>query len=447
MAKELTVWLHNVAVGTLFLQAGRLAFQYSADALAQADIPALSCSLPKRAEPYDDHQCRPFFGGLLPEGRLRNLLARQAQLSSQNEFGLLAAVGGECAGAVTLTAPLASPAPPPRQTDVRWLDDDELARVLEVLPRRPMLIGMEGLRLSLAGAQDKLPVVVQGNRIGLPVNGGLSTHIMKPAIAEVEDSVTNEAFCLALTRAAGIPTAKAHIHETASTRVLLVERYDRAHAADGTISRIHQEDFCQALGVVSENKYQAEGGPSFDQCFDLLRRSTRPSAPHVARLLDHALLNALIGNHDAHGKNFSLLYAGRHPVLAPAYDVLSTSIYPALTPKMAMKIGGKYKFSEIREEHWERFSESCGLGPAMAKKRLRELANTLPAIAKKVAAQDPAFSGNPVVGRILDVIEHRTALTLRNIQSARQVLLDGIQQMDDAAARSHSRPKGKPGLR
>ena len=113
------------------------------------------------------------------------------------------------------------------------------------------------------------------------------------------------------------------------------------------IRRLHQEDFCQALGIAPEYKYQNEGGPDLAQCFALLRKATRPSAPQILHLLDYIVFNVLIGNHDAHAKNFSLLYVGEIPILAPFYDTLSTAVYPTLTPKMAMKIGSKYKFSEV----------------------------------------------------------------------------------------------------
>ena len=145
-------------------------------------------------------------------------------------------------------------------------------------------------------------------------------------------------------------------------------------------------------------KYQNEGGPDLAQCFDLVRRATRPSAPHVLRLLDYVIFNALIGNHDAHAKNFSLLYSGKTPVLAPFYDTLSTAVYPTLTPKMAMKIGSKYKFSEVQARHWEQFAEDVGLARAQARKRILELAKLLPPAARKLqAAPGRGFAGNAVV--------------------------------------------------
>lgn len=443
MAHELNVFLHAKCVGTLSLVSGRLSFQYSPQALAAPAFVPLSQSLPGQPEPFDDHQSRPFFAGLLPEGRMRQLIAKQAQVSSQNEYGLLEFVGGECAGAVSLSIGDL----PQHKADagsVQWLSDAELAAVIDELPKRPMLAGKEGLRLSLAGAQDKLPVVYDGSRIGLPMHGSPSTHILKPPIREVEDSVTNEAFCLSLAKGMKLPAAEATIIRADHQSALLVERYDRHTDTDGQVRRIHQEDFCQALGVVSELKYQNEGGPGFAQCFDMLRSSSRPSAPHVLNLLDYAVFNALVGNHDAHGKNFSLLYRGDKPVLAPLYDVVSTAIYPELTNKMAMKLGGKYKFTEVMERHWDRFSDDNDLGKAQVRKRVRELATHLPNVARQLASSAPQFAGNPIVDRILNVIEHRAALTLERLPTNAQRLADGIRSYQESQQAPSKSSKNAP---
>lgn len=152
------------------------------------------------------------------------------------------------------------------------------------------------------------------------------------------------------------------------------------------------------------------------QCFDLGRRATRPSAPQVLRLFDYVIFNALIGNHDAHAKNFSLLYSGRAPVLAPLYDTLSTAVYPTLTPKMAMKIGSKYKFSEVEARHWEQFAEGTGLAKAQARRRILELVSSLPRAARALQSDRAhGFAGNGVVERIVALIEQRCALTLRKL--------------------------------
>ena len=416
MAHELEVWLFNERVGTLALMDGRLTFRYAAGWLKQPNAIALSCSLPLQDEPFDDRTARPFFAGLLPEGRMRHLITQQFHVSAQNDFALLDRIGGECAGAVTFAASGLLLPSSVAGAGVQWLSDEEVIAILDELPHRPMLAGRDGLRLSLAGAQDKLPVVVDGNRIGLPCNGTPSSHILKPAIPAVEDSVVNEGFCMALASAMQLKPARSRIHSVGDRRFLLVERYDRTRDAEGRLQRLHQEDFCQALGVVPEMKYQNEGGPDLAQCFALVRRITRPSAPQVLRLLDYVIFNALIGNHDAHAKNFSLLYAGKIPVIAPLYDALSTAVYPRLTPKMAMKLGSKYKFSEVQARHWEQFAQEAGLSLAQARKRVVELAKRLPLVARKLASEPGSeFAGHALVGQIVSLIEQRAALTIRRL--------------------------------
>lgn len=418
MANELDVWLFADHVGTLAVADGRLNFHYAAGWLSRVDALPLSTSLPLQAAPFDDHQARPFFSGLLPEGRMRRLIAQQFQVSGQNDFALLQHIGGECAGAVTFLPPGQLLPESPRDDDVQWLSDGEVAAVVDELPRRPMLAGKDGLRLSLAGAQDKLPVVFDGSRIGLPLNGRPSSHILKPAIADIEDSVLNEAFCMALAKAIQLGAATASVHRAADRPLLLVERYDRWIDATGQPRRLHQEDFCQALGVAPETKYQNEGGPDLPRCFALVRSATRPSAPQVLRLFDGVIFNALIGNHDAHAKNFSLLYSAKGAVLAPFYDLLSTAAYPALTAKMAMKIGSAYQFNAIQARHWAQFAEGAGISKAQAKRRILEWAGSLPAAARKLQS-DPErdFAGNAVVARINALIEQRCALTVRRLGS------------------------------
>jgi serine/threonine-protein kinase HipA len=137
---------------------------------------------------------------------------------------------------------------------------------------------------------------------------------------------------------------------------------------------------------------------------------------HVLHLLDYVIFNALIGNHDAHAKNLSLLYSDKAPVLAPFFDLLSTAVYPALTQKMAMKIGSKYKFSEVEARHWEQFAEGAGFTKAQAKRRILTLANLLPATARKLQS-DPGhgYAGNTVVEQINTLIEQRCALTMQRL--------------------------------
>lgn len=415
--QALEVWLLNQRTGTLWLNEGTLMFQYGAQWLELAGSMPLSRSLPLQAEPFSDQECRPFFAGLLPEGQLRQRLAQQCQISRTNDFGLLAAIGGDCAGAVSLRVGDQGA----QQASVEWLEPDQLIALLDELPQRPMLAQRDGLRLSLAGAQDKLPVVWEGGRIGLPRGDAASTHILKPAIAAVEGSVINEAFCMALGDAMGLQVAAAEILTVGERQVLLVHRYDRRRGDDGRWRRLHQEDVCQALGVPPELKYQNEGGPDLQACFGLLRRATRPSAPQVIRLLDAVLFNALIGNHDAHAKNVSLLYTGSWPTLAPLYDLLCTAVYPTLSAKMAMKIGSKYRFSELQVRHWDRFAEAAGLSQAQTRKRVLRMARELPSMARHLQAQptyrDQTYRDQTLIESIVSLIEQRCALTVRRFDA------------------------------
>ena len=418
MNRILEVWLLGQSVGQLIQADGRLSFSYSPRWLQSPSAQPLSRSLPLRPEPFDDKATRPFFAGLLPEGDKRKLVAMALQVSPQNDYALLNGIGGECAGAVTLLEPGQQPTGLPSEQYVRWLDDGELIAILDELPRRPMLAGKDGLRLSLAGAQDKLPVVFVNGHIGLPKQNTPSSHILKPAISAVEGSVYNEGFCMALAMRLKLSVASTSIRRVADRVYLLVERYDRLRQPDGSLQRLHQEDFCQALGVAPEYKYQNEGGPDLTQCFDLIRKATRPSAPQVLRLLDYVIFNALIGNHDAHAKNFSLIYTRRGTVLAPLYDTLSTAVYANLTDKMAMKIGSKYKFTEVQKQHWEQFAQAAGLSLVQVKKRILTLASLLPSEAvslrHELTTQD---LNHDILSEIVGIIERRCQLTYKRLEA------------------------------
>jgi serine/threonine-protein kinase HipA len=179
--------------------------------------------------------------------------------------------------------------------------------------------------------------------------------------------------------------AKTEIRRVEDVEYLMVERYDRTHrqTPDGTtLERLHQEDFCQALGIVSENKFQKEGGPSLKQCFALLREVSSAPVIDLARLLDAVIFNFLVGNNDAHGKNFSLLYRGADSVsletrLAPLYDLVSTRYYPELTRELAMKIGGEYSSDKVSKANFEQLAEDAGLAKPLVRRRVPELADIM----------------------------------------------------------------------
>src|ERR1019366_7915449 len=339
MAKILDVYLHRELVGHLIQNdGGQMVFDYAASWLQKPEATPLSHSLPLRERRFTRKECRGYFAGVLPEESKRTIIARNLGISERNDYSMLERIGGEGAGAVTFLP--AGEALPARDDDYRALSSPELAGILRELPRRPLLAGETGIRLSLAGAQDKIAVRVEGEAISLPLGGAPSTHILKPAVEQFAGVVFNEAYCMKLAAAVGLPVAKTEIRRVEDVEYLLVERYDRTHqlGSEGTpvLERLHQEDLCQALGIVSENKYQKEGGPSLKQCFALLREVSSAPVLDLARLLDAVVFNFLVGNNDAHAKNFSLLYRGMSTAsletrLAPLYDVVSTRFYPELT--------------------------------------------------------------------------------------------------------------------
>lgn len=410
MAHALQVFLCAQPAGTLALADGALSFHYADAWLSRPGAVALSRSLPLQAQPFGDQQARPFFEGLLPEGRIRRPGVRQRQLSHGNDLALLTRLGDECAGAVTFAEPgQALPAPVPDPA-VRWLDDAQVAALLDGSPPPSMPAGEE------SWFSRRVPVVFDGARIGLPLAGTPGSHYLVPALRAVEHSVANAAFCTALAQVLGLRPAQTQMRSVLGRPFLLVERYDRAVAASGQRRRLHQEDFCQALGALPAMKYQHAGGPGLARCFDLLRRATHPVRPQLLRLFDDVVFNALIGNHAAHARNFSLLYAGRETILAPSGTPWSTAVHPALAPRMAMAIGSQYDFSQVQARDWEQFAQSIGFSWAQSRERILELAESLPPAARRLRAiPGRGWSGNDVVECIIALIEQRCALTVRRL--------------------------------
>jgi serine/threonine-protein kinase HipA len=382
MAKTMDVYLHRELVGHLVQNdGGQMVFDYAESWLEKPGATPLSHSLPLRQKRFTRKECRGYFAGVLPEESKRAIIARNLGISERNDYAMLERIGGECAGAVTFLP--AGEILPARDDHYRALSSLELAGILRELPRRPLLAGETGIRLSLAGAQDKIAVRVEGDTVSLPLGGAPSTHILKPAVERFAGVVFNEAYCMRLAAAVGLPVAKTEIRRVEDVEYLLVERYDRTHRQNSegapVLERLHQEDFCQALGIVSENKYQKEGGPSLKQCFALLREVSSAPVLDLTRLLDAVIFNFLIGNNDAHGKNFSLLYRGAGTAsyetrLAPLYDVVSTRYYPELTRELAMKIGGEYSSDKVSKANFEQLAEDAGLAKPLVRRRVPELA-------------------------------------------------------------------------
>jgi len=420
VTRTLSVWWDGLVAGTLQVnQHGQIRFTYASDWLSDTSQPSISFSLPKQEQPFKQRQCRPFFAGLLPEETQRDVVARALGISRGNDFALLEALGGDVAGALSLwPAGEVPPAPNPTGTP-RSLSDDELVEVLDMLQTRPLLVGREGLRLSLAGAQTKLPIVLVDDRVALPAPGQPTTHILKPGISRLPNTTENEALAMMLAAAVGLPVAPVAARTVGGRPYLLVTRYDRRFDAGGQAHRLHQEDFCQALGIPPERKYASEGGPTFKIGFDLLRRATTRPAGAVLAFLDAAIFNLIVGNADAHGKNFSLLYQGNEMSLAPFYDILATVAYPELSPKLAMKLAKRDTIDEIGPTAWDAFADEIGLPASFVRRRVKELA-------EEVSSQAPLLLESNVLA----------ALNIAALRKFSALILSRAEQLTSSVTRS-----------
>jgi serine/threonine-protein kinase HipA len=406
---QLSVFLCNDYVGVLSCdKQQRFSFQYDQEWISKKNVPPLSLSLPFQETPYPDEKARPFFTNLLPESAVREAVARKLGVSLRNEFALLEALGGECAGAVTLH-PLGVSID--KQSGYRELSPEEFHKIIQDLPKKPFLAGEDGIRLSLAGAQNKLPVYLKGERIFLPQGSSPSSHIVKPNIEGIEGSVRNEAFCMALAKRMGLALPNVNLM-TIPDELYVIERYDRFRDEKGDVHRIHQEDFCQAIGLMAETKYETEGGPSLVNCFSLIDRFSSIPALDRKSLLDWIAFNYFIHNADAHAKNLSLLLTPNEVRLAPFYDLMCTGVYEGVNRKLAMKIGNENRPEWIQSRHWESMAEKVGIGAKFVLRTVRGMAERIESTAENVASDQQAIWGAaPIIARIQKSISRQVKHT------------------------------------
>ncbi len=395
---KLDVFLNDRKVGVLSQQNGLQYFQYEAGYLEDETAYPLSVSLPLTDKVYSDPIVENFFSNLLPDERIRSTVALLLHVSRENTFALLKGIGADCAGAVALYEPGQTPQ---SQNDPIYheLSDDEAYQLLDHLPQRPLAVGDEGVRISGAGSQDKLVACVFENKIALPLYGTPSTHIVKPPIISFPDSVFNECFCMRLAGLCGIPTAKCRLLQIEDETFYVVDRFDRQDI-DGHPHRLHQEDFCQLLNVSPLCKYQDDGGPGVEECIQQMDKMRLPASSRIQfiRLL---IFNFLIGNCDAHAKNYAVLYRNGKPELAPAYDLLSTMVYENMAKKLAMSIGGENRMGAIRMEHFEKMAESCDIKPRLIRTEAEKLSGMILSRAESLADELNASYPDSVYGRVI----------------------------------------------
>ena len=405
----LNVYLKNRFVGQFSWESERNNYDFRYDAAYLADPLAepLSFALPLRSEPFDSDTAYNYFANLLPPQVVRKKLEKFLHISKNNVFGFLKAIGGDCAGAVALYAP-GFKTYLDGEERLRKLTDAEASEILKSLRRRPLYaLAESGYRYSGAGAQDKLVARIDGDDLVLPLYGTPSTHIIKPGAEFFPESVANEHFCQQLAKRVDVPSADSRIMTFGGDRYYAVARYDR-EMVDGKPQRLHQEDFCQALSVDPEVKYEDDGGPGIARCFEVLGRLHMPLRETFA-LLDMFVYNYLIGNADAHAKNYSILYVKGVARLAPLYDAVCTAVYPDLSEEFAMSVGGEKSFGRITRESFSAMASECGLSPKLVLARLDAMAAKILPAARKLADELGPLWPSEVYEKIIAVIGKQIA--------------------------------------
>ena len=378
MADELAVWLHGERVAVIDRERERLRLTYTEEALRRYPLgtPLLSLSLPVSSRRYTQGIVRPFLDGLLPEGESRKSLARDVHVPERDTYGLIRALGRDCAGAVVIQ-PMEYAAPPaPTTTTAEPLSPDEIEDLVKDLKNAPLGVGGR-VRISLAGVQEKLVLTrMPDGSWGRPVDGTPSTHILKPEIAAFPNTVENEAFCMRVAKHLGLDVAFVEMTTIGGRKLIVVERYDRVVAADGTVRRIHQEDFGQATGVAPDTKYEEDGGPSLLRIAGILRDVAAPDS--LERLLEAVTVNVLIGNGDAHAKNFSLLHTEDGALtLTPLYDLMCTLYYG--DDRLAMYIDNVHRTDRVTVERIANEANKWGMSTERATTIILELLEEAPA--------------------------------------------------------------------
>ncbi|RDZ26657.1 type II toxin-antitoxin system HipA family toxin [Lysobacter silvisoli] len=426
---ELWALLNQTFVGRFLSDTpGRLRFEYAPgwrDSMAAMPI---SLSLPLTQDRHDDPDIvSALLWGLLPDNEhtLQRWAAR-FQVSARNPLALLSHVGEDCAGAIQLVRPERLEALLEGRDDHKeWLSEAEVGDRLRRLKqdsgaaRNPDDVG----QFSLAGAQPKIALLHEDGRWAVPSGRIPTTHILKPPGSEYDGYVENEHFCLRLASRIGLPCARSQVANFDGEVAICVERYDRQPGPDGSWLRIHQEDFCQALGILPQRKYQNEGGPSPQAMASLLRQHSLMPRADVETLFLSLIFNWLIAGTDAHGKNYSLLLGENGAArLAPVYDISSALPYPQLDNhriKMAMKVGHHYRWQEIQPRDWVYLARDMALEADFAWTALHAMARTLPdhAAAELEALRHEGVE-HAVLPRLVDQIARSCERALRLLDLA-----------------------------
>jgi len=401
MSKKLNVYLCEKKIGVLsedeLLQ---LSFQYD-----NTGVAPLSVNMPARTEIYPHALAYPFFENLTPEGEVFEILTK-GHVSGNKTFSILDRFGGDCAGAVAFYE-----TSPKDKEKLYEISSFKIAQIIDKLPEDPLLTGMDNPpRLSLAGAQSKFAIFKSDGKYFRSNDENPTTHIIKINNKRFPDLLKNELFCMKLAEALQLDVAETELKEAQGHPYLEITRYDRVFE-NGAVNRIHQEDFCQALGIVSDRKYQAGGGASLRDCHRIIYKYSDNRLTDIMRFIEWIIFNYLIGNTDAHAKNLSLLHSHTGIKLAPFYDILSTEIYPEkiVDHNTAMLLGGKGKYGSLKPADFIALFKTLELNTTNTMKSIKDkfasLVSTAENLRERLIAEDTSVSS--VYDDIIAIIKKR----------------------------------------
>lgn len=441
LPQALWVYGPDGLVGTLH-NTDPLSFSYDETWLAMPGAKPIVPGLPLTPAQIDTPAVAAFFENLLPEGDQRKVISIREKVSTV--FGLLARVGGESAGAFVLV-PEGETLQDPVYQHLTWdqvsllvhadsaqsAEREEIEREAAALPAP---------RMSLSGAQFKLLLYVdeEGNP-ARPMGNAPSTHILKPDIQrsdiKVFASSVNETIIMLAAADCSLHTAK--VAYQPNTRACLVERYDRERQADGSLKRIWQADFCQMLGKASDVKYEAEGGPTFKECYDLLALSSLPAVDRL-QLLRWLFFNLCVGNDDSHAKNLSIIATPKGLRLAPFYDMMCTRVYPGLAAKFAFEIAGETETGKITGEHIYKLAGTLGVAPKYMMNLALSVAHRVP-----IATAAVAEKLRPMLGPQEKIMAERLVQKISSISSRLAKRITEAPVQDDDPAQSEENVPGE----
>ena len=414
MSENLWVIADRSIVGRISRAGNRLTFRYEDEWRNSTKAFPVSLSMPLVVSEHSHKAVDAFLWGLLPDNnQVLEQWGKRFHVSPRNAFKLISHVGEDCAGAVQFVAPerIDKLLESPDETTVTWLSGEDLGQRIRLLLENHGITrtGTDTGQFSLAGAQPKTALYRDPatGRWGVPEGRTPTTHILKPSAEHFDGYAENEHFCLCLAREMGLRAAASTVIHADGQPVIVIDRYDRL-VRNGHFVRIHQEDFCQALAILPDLKYQNDGGPSAKAIAGVLKDSSSEVMADLWRFAEALAFNWLIAGTDAHAKNYSLLLAARAQVrLAPLYDLASSLPYPAeVNPhkaKLAMKIGSKYKIKDVVGRHWSACARELGLPPTELLERIGTMASLIPDAATRVAdSMEKSGIRHRVIGVLLE---------------------------------------------